>query len=1421
MAHDPHDPAADPEDAAEVEPPPPAGPAPATFSTVLWEELILIGARREVAEHVEARSAVPRAGEPNLGGTDGRGLDRTTDAPPDEDELVKAARVRSLRSHTAGLAFSGGGIRSATFAVGFLQGLASLGLIRRFDYLSTVSGGGYAGSWLAAWLKREGGGPQNVEAQLDPSRVAQARSHRRLVDGQVVDEEPEPLRHLRAFSSYLTPNPGLLSTDTWTVALIWVRNVAVNMMMILPWLFGNALFVRLLVYFYNLYNQAEPEGDWLVALVSELMLAAGLVLFFLGIWMNARALQEFRSDGAPAAAAAPAGGRWVRARSPVNARIAVLLLLAAFGVTVPLRFVVWRLGLWLDARLGASNAGPDGLRPWLQEVAGGVPLVRDVVLTVFDSVGSHLGLLQWPNLALHVLGFGVLLYVGAAWLARGRSDRGVFVRAAFAAGATGGVLLVLLEVMTRWFARLERPDLMATFVPPAALLVVVAAIVVEVALLGRAITEAEREWWARVSARVAMQAVRWAVFSATVLYVPALLLHAGSSVRAAIASGWIGSAVFGVVTGRYVLPRLQEGRGLNITRNLAAAASAVFLIGLFGAVALAVSFLIDSPSPLDPRPEDASPFALYLAGVRGAPLWAIAAYMVGAGVLWQLGGALIDANLFSLHAMYANRLTRCYLGASRPSSLWARRWGRPRDPRVPTGAPSLSERPGAPGPPPREPNPTTGFDLDDDLDLRRLRIGDAGGGRDYHGPHLLINTTLNLVHTADLAWRSRKGEPFLLSPLYCGSKTVGYAQDAGAGSNLTLGRAVAVSGAAVDPNMRAYQSASLTALLTLLNARLGYWIEKPVAQGWTAASPRYGSLLQTEMLGLTDSRGKYVHISDGGHFENLGVYELIRRRCRYVVALDAGADAGASGENLADLIRLVRIDFGVRIRLDTGALAPEGPDGLTRTHVVLGRIHYDDVDRGEMPGVFVYVKISLTGDEPPDLQRYARSGSGFPHQPTDLRQSFDEEQFESYRCLGDHIARDVFRDAAARTEELLREVEIAADRATHGEYVPRLFSAVQGRWAEAPPGQDAHYVEASRAWSALQGDLARVPELAALSLDLYPEARPAPDGHPPAPAQPPGPGHAAADGDAERAERHTVARMIDLMEDTWITLGLKRYSAVPMNRGWMNTFRRWAATRAFRRHWPVLRSEFSSEFVRFCQSQLQLAPAKPDVVRLAAAGGALAADEFVARSLDLLDEEFAREWPDEARDRPAAAGPRRRLRDLVDRAVALRPQRPLAWLIVQAPSGPEWASESPERFACGIFLVARFPDHPAPPAGVEPVELFAWVRRGHRSVGLASACARRVVALVEEELRAGGVPRPPLWARFPVPNADVDDLEFAAWLGFFARYDFRPWHPPEGVAARGTLLVLDAAPGAGPVAGQPPPAAAPGAGAGAGGEVQA
>jgi hypothetical protein len=165
--------------------------------------------------------------------------------------------------------------------------------------------------------------------------------------------------------------------------------------------------------------------------------------------------------------------------------------------------------------------------------------------------------------------------------------------------------------------------------------------------------------------------------------------------------------------------------------------------------------------------------------------------------------------------------------------------------------------------------------------------------------------------------------------------------------------------------------------------------------------------LLSELLGFANTSRKYVNLSDGGHFDNLGLYELVRRRCQYIVVCDAEQDQAYSLQGLGNAIRKCRIDFGVVITWGRGeieAVTPDKETKLSKSHIAVGRILYPGV-REE--GRILYLKSSIAGkDEPPDVLEYLKRFSDFPHQSTG-DQFFDESQFESYRALGQHIGEQL------------------------------------------------------------------------------------------------------------------------------------------------------------------------------------------------------------------------------------------------------------------------------------------------------------------------------------------------------------------------------------------------------------------------------
>jgi hypothetical protein len=169
-----------------------------------------------------------------------------------------------------------------------------------------------------------------------------------------------------------------------------------------------------------------------------------------------------------------------------------------------------------------------------------------------------------------------------------------------------------------------------------------------------------------------------------------------------------------------------------------------------------------------------------------------------------------------------------------------------------------------------------------------------------------------------------------------------------------------------------------------------------------------------EMLGLTDETGPYVYLSDGGHFENLALYEMVVRRCRSIVILDGGCDADFTYEDLGNALRKIRIDLGVPIEFDDARLAPL----RSRTRrAAVARIRYSAVDSTKKDGWLLYVKPMLLGNEPPDVQSYAASSPTFPHESTS-NQWFNESQTESYRMLGQFTVAEICGEFDGELKEL-------------------------------------------------------------------------------------------------------------------------------------------------------------------------------------------------------------------------------------------------------------------------------------------------------------------------------------------------------------------------------------------------------------------
>jgi hypothetical protein len=293
----------------------------------------------------------------------------------------------------------------------------------------------------------------------------------------------------------------------------------------------------------------------------------------------------------------------------------------------------------------------------------------------------------------------------------------------------------------------------------------------------------------------------------------------------------------------------------------------------------------------------------------------------------------------------------------------------------------------------------------------------------HRAPYHLVNAAVNLPNTSAEGMRERQCDFFLFSKHWIGSPVCGYSpakQWKANGQPMDLGTAMAISGAAFSAHMGLGSVPLLRGALAFLNVRLGFWIRQPHLPGkWHLPKwkhPGYFCLLR-EMLGLgMAEKYRWLNLSDGGHIENLAIYELLRRRCKFIIAVDGEADPTFTFQGLMTLVRHAQIDFGIRIAPDLSEIKPNATSGLSRSHFHLCRVHYPAVDGlPEATGLLLYLKLSVTGNESELIKRYRTNHPEFPHQTT-LDQFFDEEQFEAYRQLGAHVTSGLLAPALIGTD---------------------------------------------------------------------------------------------------------------------------------------------------------------------------------------------------------------------------------------------------------------------------------------------------------------------------------------------------------------------------------------------------------------------
>jgi hypothetical protein len=1052
-----------------------------------------------------------------------------------ELDAIQTAFPGVTEKELVGLAFSGGGIRSATFGLGVLEGLKKLGLLNQVHYLSTVSGGGYIGGWFSANCRR-------------------ARDRRDAYDWRSSEADwSRSIQYLRDYSNYLSPDVGFFSADTWSMFTIWARNAMLVQWTIAITVACVLLVPRLAAYVFSIWPTAGHFRWFSVGL---------FIVGVAGIAGNLQQVSNAKKDG---------WRKWLLRKERARAGLA---LAAVFGAAV------WATGF--------DPFGPPPIDPWMSLFVAGLLVMGGycllpTALAVYDwrakatytEVNYGQAHVQWfivvPLLVCSFL-FGAILwdlsetvlatmtygqlFLGAwrhwpfplsvvfislwglafcsieQWKVKGPA---VALIAAVGSVVTLHALLCAIVLLLQpWSSQsMSHAFVMA---PVMVLYAFSLTIIVVIGLVGRQSLESVREWWSRLGAWLIIYGAAWVIVTVAAVYGPPLVYLAFTKhfwVSLSSAAGWAGTILAGLAAGHSDRTgRDETAKARNPLHEFVAfVAPFLFIVGLLIGVATLLDLIIQvntngktwTEMGMDP---DKGTIALVSLAVLG----------VCAGLVMLLGWRT-DINVFSLNAFYRNRLVRAYLGATRLGNKHS-------PPADPTAL--------------RNPQNFTGFDEQDDLPLADLN----GADKRLAGPLHIVNCALNLGGSRDLALHTRHSASFTLSPLYAGSDyehcdasgataKVGYVETArygGRRQETTLGKAISVSGAAASPNMGYHTSPVVAFLLTVFNLRLGWWFANP-AQNYARKAPHFNlRYMILELFGSATGRSKFLMVSDGGHFENLAVYELVKRRCKVIIASDAECDPTLSFEGLGSLIRMCQVDFGFEIKIDVGSLRPRAGSPWSEQRCAVGTIDY-----GDDTGYLVYLKSAMTGHEPTAVLQYKARHSHFPHETTG-DQFYAEDQFESYRRLGAEVTGSAFEAAihAVGSKDMVALAKTLAQTNAptleHLDHFTRHTQSLIGLWNKLQKSEDLRPLDRGVFGAAVDG--------------------------------------ATADG--ARLRLYTCAEMLQLMENVYIDLHLDDTWDHADNSGWRALFTQWAALDEVQHTWRETSHLFGVRFGFFCERNLDL-----------------------------------------------------------------------------------------------------------------------------------------------------------------------------------------------------------------------------------------
>ncbi len=922
-------------------------------------------------------TSVPTAAD-QLDGADGIEATFAQVAQRELDYLVHHRRNgkdpdRAART-LVGLALSGGGIRAATTSLGVLQALARMQILPFVDYLSSVSGGGYIASCLTSLLslnKQRLPGSPPVDGATSPGDLhlfaagnvpAFSTGWNRFPfrddrDTREAHRAIELIAHLRTHGTFLIARRGILTRDT----LRAIGNILTGIV------FHVAGFIIALFALTALYLTAVTalspgvQGELFPPLQRAEVMQPSVPRFAVTDSAVTRETSASCDAASPDCQRVSKGAMHLpTVGAKLRYQFGMLLLaprLALAGVDDSVASTV-AAEPRTQPRAAQDTAAPTGMTAGTSSprtFPRAVVASLRVTLLSAAATGALASLL-----ALGAMALALALFRNSELLAPplpGEAQEEVFDKsllwlfATLTAGlAFAATLAFRQHDMTPPALRLITMWIPLVVFATARLVGFLTSLLLPLLFASRLWSRRTRTLWGGYQALLV-----YAVFASIVLLVLLPLMFTLASAGPQLALGSVASLGVARLLTPSRSPSPVRARIPTALLHLLLAIAVVLVIVL-GVLAFGALLIRTQPT---------ADYRWWLLGALGAML---------------VVGWLVDVNKLGLHYFYRDRLAETYLLSELPDTQ-RRRW---------TYRDSM------------------------EMPLRRLH-GDVvpGGNSDAWrntSPYHLVSAAINLSGSRELTRKDRKSGYWLFSKLYCGSTHTGFRPTAiYRGGETKLSRALAISGAAASSAMGFHTFFAQAFATVLFNVRLGYWTENPRGrrsqqskEGWIF----WPSYIWKEVTMQTNERSALVNLSDGGHTgDNVGIYPLLQRRCKVIIAVDAEQDRTLAFGSFTEALRQANIDEGIRVDIDLSMIRPDSETGYSRSHCAVGRVLYPD--RPEQASWLIYLKNSLTGDEPEPVLNYKATEQSFPHEST-ADQFFNDAQFESYRALGEHIAGHAF-----------------------------------------------------------------------------------------------------------------------------------------------------------------------------------------------------------------------------------------------------------------------------------------------------------------------------------------------------------------------------------------------------------------------------